>query len=43
MVDHAGWNYYDWEGRKVHYVQAGPDGAPVVILVHGYGASSYHW
>ncbi|GLI59726.1 hypothetical protein VaNZ11_001672 [Volvox africanus] len=42
-----GWYYWDWkwEGqtRKVHYVKAGRQGDPVVVLVHGYGASSYHW
>ncbi|GLC33646.1 hypothetical protein PLESTB_000099400 [Pleodorina starrii] len=43
----SGWHYWDWEWegqrRKVHYIKAGQQGDPVVVLVHGYGASSYHW
>ncbi|KAG2449473.1 hypothetical protein HYH02_005618 [Chlamydomonas schloesseri] len=43
----TGWYYWDWElngqKRKVHYIKAGQTGDPVVVLVHGYGASSYHW
>jgi len=29
-------------GQKIHYVEAGSSG-PVVILLHGLGASSAHW
>ncbi|KXZ44939.1 hypothetical protein GPECTOR_60g716 [Gonium pectorale] len=43
----SGWYYWDWEWRgerrKIHYIKAGQQGDPVVVLVHGYGASSYHW
>ncbi|MEW5306452.1 MAG: hypothetical protein WDW36_008915 [Sanguina aurantia] len=38
-----GWNYWMWEGKRIHYIEAGEQGKPVVVLVHGYGASSYHW
>lgn len=31
-----------WRGFSIRYQQAGPSG-PVVILVHGFGASSDHW
>lgn len=37
-----GYNFWQWKGRRVHYLQAGTEGPPV-ILVHGYGASAYHW
>ncbi|KAI8464557.1 MAG: Alpha/Beta hydrolase protein [Monoraphidium minutum] len=39
-----GWRYWSWRGRRVHYIEAGAanTGTPVV-LVHGYGASAYHW
>lgn len=41
-----GWNFWDWtynnEQFRIQYVQAGTQGPPIV-LVHGYGASSYHW
>lgn len=46
-----GWNTWEWgaefapegEKYKINYIVSGPaDGTPVV-LVHGFGASSYHW
>lgn len=43
-----GWNFWRWQGRRIHYIEAkavnraAPAGPPVV-LVHGYGASAYHW
>jgi len=45
-----GWSKWTWQPEGVpigpfecHYVAAGPEGAPAVVLVHGFGASSYHW
>jgi len=45
-----GWLKWTWqpEGAPIgpfecNYVAAGPVGAPAVVLVHGFGASSYHW
>lgn len=37
-----GWNYWDWDGKRVHYIAAGTSGPPVVLL-HGFGASAYHY
>ncbi|GAX81269.1 hypothetical protein CEUSTIGMA_g8701.t1 [Chlamydomonas eustigma] len=37
-----GWSFWSWKGMKVHYAQAGRKGDPVVLLIHGYGASLYH-
>lgn len=37
-----GWNFWTWQGHKVHYLQAGDSGPPI-LLVHGFGASAYHW
>ncbi|KAK9844137.1 hypothetical protein WJX81_005602 [Elliptochloris bilobata] len=37
-----GWKFTKFEGHRVHYLQAGSKGPPVV-LVHGFGASGYHW
>lgn len=37
-----GWNFWKWQNHKIHYVQAGSSGPPIV-LVHGFGASAYHW
>lgn len=30
-------------GRAVHYVEAGPEGAPAVVLVHGFYYSTFMW
>ena len=38
-------NYWQWQGHKIYYVQAGtpnPD-HPALLLVHGFGASTDHW
>ncbi|KAK9915016.1 hypothetical protein WJX75_003662 [Coccomyxa subellipsoidea] len=37
-----GWNYWSFENKKVHYIQSGTSGTPVLFL-HGFGASAYHW
>ncbi len=31
------------EGKRVRIVHAGPDGAPVVVLLHGWAASAYNY
>lgn len=36
-----GYNFWTWRGHKIHYVVQG-EGLPIV-LIHGFGASSYHW
>lgn len=36
-----GYNFWTWQGRKIHYVVEG-EGLPIV-LVHGFGASAFHW
>eukprot|EP00878_Enallax_costatus_P016153 GHUV01016943.1.p1 GENE.GHUV01016943.1~~GHUV01016943.1.p1 ORF type:complete len:219 (+),score=47.63 GHUV01016943.1:213-869(+) len=38
----SGWKFWEWRGHKVHYITAGTKGPPV-LLIHGYGASAYHW
>lgn len=38
-------HYWQWQGHKIYYVQAGdprPD-RPALLLVHGFGASTDHW
>lgn len=39
----GGWNFWTWKGNQIHYIQAGDVSKPPVILVHGFGASAYHW
>lgn len=33
---------WQWRGFDIHYQRAGTQG-PAIVLVHGFGASSYHW
>lgn len=36
--------YWEWQGHRIHYVQAGEShGKPPLLLVHGFGASTDHW
>ncbi|CAA7397740.1 unnamed protein product [Spirodela intermedia] len=36
-----GYNFWTWRGRKIHYVEQGS--GPPVVLIHGFGASAFHW
>ncbi|KAK9851146.1 hypothetical protein WJX84_012261 [Apatococcus fuscideae] len=38
-----GWNYWKWQNHCIHYITAGPEDGPPIVLVHGFGASAYHW
>jgi pimeloyl-ACP methyl ester carboxylesterase len=42
VYEPQGWNFWEWQGNRIHYVKAGSAGPPV-LLIHGYGASAYHW
>lgn len=39
--------FWDWQGLAVEFTVSQPDtiddDTPVVVLVHGFGASSFHW
>ena len=40
----SGWNTWNWRGYACNYISAGEDNdGPIVTLVHGFGAHSYHW
>ncbi|HYF25295.1 MAG TPA: haloalkane dehalogenase [Baekduia sp.] len=43
----AGWphepRWLEWQGLRVHYVDAGPADGPVVLLIHGEPTWSYMW
>lgn len=38
----SGWNRWAWRGHTINWLAAG-DSGPVVLLIHGFGASVYHW
>jgi len=39
-----GWSFWTWRGHRCHYISAGEQNdGPIVVLVHGFGAHSYHW
>ena len=39
-----GWNTWNWKGHACNYISAGEENeGPIVVLVHGFGAHSYHW
>ena len=37
-----GWNSWKWRNHNINWLSAGESG-PVVLLIHGFGASVYHW
>ena len=40
--EERGWEVWNWRGIDVNYISYGNTGPPV-ILIHGFGASSYQW
>jgi pimeloyl-ACP methyl ester carboxylesterase len=39
-----GWSTWTWKGHACNYISAGgTNEGPIVVLVHGFGAHSYHW
>lgn len=45
----SGWSTWEWRSEtqqasfQINYVSAGPETGERLLLVHGFGASSYHW
>lgn len=39
----SGYLSWEWRGNKINYVEAGDASKPVLLLIHGFGASVYHW
>jgi pimeloyl-ACP methyl ester carboxylesterase len=43
-LQEEGWRSWHWKGHACNYISAGQENAgPIVVLVHGFGAHSYHW
>ena len=34
---------WTWQNREISYAVAGPETAPAVVLIHGFGACKEHW
>ena len=38
-----GYNTWKWRGHDINYIEMGDNSKPALVLIHGFGASSYHW
>lgn len=38
-----GYNSWDWRGHKINYLEMGDSSKPALLLIHGFGASAYHF
>lgn len=38
-----GYSEWEWRGHKINYVQLGDPDKPALLLIHGFGASVYHF
>ena len=38
-----GYKSWNWKNHKINYVELGDPSKPALVLIHGFGASSYHW
>jgi hypothetical protein len=45
LFDRNGYSQYTWRGHTINYIDAGDTNTdkPAILLIHGFGASSYHW
>ena len=38
-----GYNSWMWRDQKINYVEYGDESNPPILLIHGFGASVFHW
>jgi pimeloyl-ACP methyl ester carboxylesterase len=38
-----GYNTWKWKDHDINYIELGDPSKPAIVLIHGFGASSYHW
>lgn len=38
-----GYETWKWKGNDINYIEMGDPSKPAIVLIHGFGASSYHW
>lgn len=39
----SGYQTWNWKGNKINYIELGDPSKPALILIHGFGASSFHY
>eukprot|EP00897_Mesotaenium_endlicherianum_P010714 jgi/Mesen1/9671/ME000674S09278 len=43
LYKEGGYDTWNWRGHKINYVVEGEGNGEPIVLVHGFGASVYHW
>jgi pimeloyl-ACP methyl ester carboxylesterase len=38
-----GYQSWDWNGKNINYIEMGDSSKPALLLIHGFGASAYHF
>lgn len=38
-----GYQTWKWKDNDINYIEMGDPSKPAIVLIHGFGASSYHW
>lgn len=38
-----GYQTWKWKDHDINYIELGDPSKPAIVLIHGFGASSYHW
>lgn len=38
-----GYSFWMWRGHRIHYVEQGEGEGVPIVLIHGFGASAFHW
>ena len=39
----TGYQTWNWKDHNINYIEMGDKSKPALVLIHGFGASSYHW
>jgi pimeloyl-ACP methyl ester carboxylesterase len=39
----TGYETWKWRDYDINYIEMGDKSKPAIVLIHGFGASSYHW
>mmetsp|Transcript_37233 Transcript_37233/g.107519 ORF Transcript_37233/g.107519 Transcript_37233/m.107519 type:complete len:340 (+) Transcript_37233:97-1116(+) len=38
-----GYQTWKWRNHDINYIEMGDPSKPAIVLIHGFGASAYHW